>query len=111
MALKVLGQMALASNADGILYTVPSGQQAAISTLALCNTGSSAVTYAWVFVIPAGQTLATKHYLYNELAIPAKDTFVATVGLTLGPGDVLRIGTGTVGNLSCHAFGNESTVS
>ena len=39
----------------------------------------------------AGAANNNDQYLYYDTAIPANDTFVATIGLTLGAADVIRV--------------------
>ena len=57
-------------------------------------------------VAVAGAVDASKQYLYYDVAIPAYNSFAATVGLTLGAGDVLR-GYASSASVSFNVFGVE----
>lgn len=106
MAKKVLGQSAPSATTNTTLYTVPSAVATVASTLTVCNRGGTATTFR-VAVRPAGATLANEHYIYYDVAIPANDTFAATVGITLATTDVVTVYAGNA-NLSFSLFGDES---
>lgn len=105
--LKVLSQTAPSATTLTDSYTVPGATQAAVSSIVVCNRGGTDATFR-VSVAVAGATDATKQYLYYDLTIPANDTFIATVGLSLGAADVIRVYASN-GNLSFQIFGAEVT--
>lgn len=87
---KVLGQSNPAATTLTTLYTVPSATQTICSTLSVCNTGASATTYR-IAVRPAGAAIATSQYLVYDSAIPANDTIVLTLGISLAATDVVSV--------------------
>lgn len=104
--LKVLGQAAPSATTETDLYTVPSSTTASVSSVVVCNR-STAATFR-ISVSVDGAATANKDYLYYDVPIPANDTFVATIGVTLGDTDKIRVYASTA-NLSFSAFGAENT--
>jgi len=104
---KILGQVAPLATTETLLYTVPAVTQTVISSVTVTNRGSSATTFR-VSVSAGGAATATKDYLYFDVSIPANDTFIATVGITMGTTDVVRVYGGNA-NLSCAVWGSEIT--
>lgn len=104
-ALKVLGQVAPATTADAVLYTVPAVTAATISSVVICNTTASAAT----FRLALGVTTTAANCLYFDVSIPAYNTFVTTIGMTLEAARTLNIKTGTANALTFTAFGVEVT--
>ena len=103
--LKVLGQQAPSGITPTTLYTVPSNTSTVISSISVCNRSEIATKFR-IAIRPAGATLENKHYLYYDLAIGGVDTFVATLGITLGAGDVITV-YNTLGTCTFQAFGEE----
>lgn len=104
-SLKVLGQADLDATTLTDIYTVPSGASASISSVVVCNRSSSADSFR-LAVAPAGASDDPAHYLYYDVPIPANDTFVCTIGITLGATDVIRAYGGTT-DISVSVFGVE----
>lgn len=104
---KVLGQSNPAATTLTTLYAVPSSTQAIVSTIAVCNTASSATTYR-IAVRPSGATAATQHYVAYDAALPANDTVTLTLGVTLAATDVLSVYAGSA-NVAFSAYGVEIT--
>jgi hypothetical protein len=102
---KVLGQSNPSATTATTLYTVPSSTQTVVSTITVCNQGSSAATYR-IAVRPAGATLDPKHYIVYGATVPATDTTTLTLGLTLATTDVVTIYASSA-NLSFNAYGSE----
>jgi hypothetical protein len=102
---KVLAQLAPSATTATTLYTVPSATSTVISTITVCNRGTSAASYR-IAVRPAGATLANEDYLAYDVAIAANDTTVLTIGITLGDTDVITAYASTA-NLSIGVFGSE----
>jgi glucose-6-phosphate dehydrogenase assembly protein OpcA len=102
---KVLGQLNPSATTATTLYTVPSSTSAVVSTISVCNAGSSAATFR-IAVRPAGATLEQKHYLIYGATVPASDTTMITVGLTLATTDVVTVYASSA-NLSFNAYGSE----
>lgn len=104
---KVLGQQAPSATSATTLYTVPSSTSAILSTLTVCNRGTSAASFR-VAVRPAGATLANEHYLFYDAEVGANGTVVLPAGLALATTDVITVYASTA-NLSFTASGVELT--
>lgn len=104
-AYKVLGQSAPSATTATSLYTVPSATETVVSTVTVCNRGSSAGTFR-ISVRPNGATLANQHYIVYDASCAAKDTITLTLGLTIDASDVLEVYAST-GDFSFNAFGSE----
>lgn len=104
-AYKVLGQSAPSATTGTALYTVPSATEAVISTITICNRGSSAGTFR-LYIRPNDETLANKHYLVYDANVSAKDTIFLTVGATMNAADVLYCYAST-GDFTFNAYGSE----
>ena len=102
---KVLAQLAPSATTNTTLYTVPSATSAVISTITVCNRGTSAASYR-IAVRPAGATLANEDYLAYDVAIAANDTTALTLGITLATTDVITVYASTA-NFSFNVFGSE----
>jgi len=103
---KVLGQQAPGATTATDLYTVPGATQAVVSSIIVCNRSSSATATFRISASVAGLATAPKDYIYYDLIIGQNDTFIATIGLTLGATDKIRIYASTA-NLSFTAVGSE----
>jgi hypothetical protein len=103
--IKVLAQVAPLATTSTALYTVPALTSAVVSSLTVCNRGAAATTFR-VSISVGGGAIATKDYVYYDVIIPPQDTFIATVGLTLGAADIVRCYAGTA-DLSFQLFGQE----
>ena len=104
-AYKVLGQSAPSATTATSLYTVPSATETVVSTVTVCNRGSSAGTFR-VSVRPDGASLANQHYVVYDASCAAKDTITLTLGLTIDASDVLEVYASTA-DFSFNAFGSE----
>ena len=102
---KVLGQSNPAATTATTLYTVPSATATIVSTISVCNQASTAATYR-IAVRPAGATLAAQHYIVYGATVPASDSTMITVGLTLATTDVVTVYASSA-NLSFNAYGSE----
>lgn len=104
---KILGQSNPTANANVDLYAVPANTSVVASTLNICNQATSTGTFR-IAVRPANATLATKHYIAYDTAIPALDTISLTIGMSLAATDVVTIYTSS-SSLSFNLFGSEIT--
>lgn len=102
---KVLGQVNPSATTATTAYTVPSATQTIVSTISVCNQASSAATYR-IAVRPAGATLAAQHYIVYGATVPASDSIMLTVGLTLNATDVVTVYASSA-NLSFNLYGSE----
>ena len=105
IAYKVLGQVAPSATTEDDLYTVPALTEAVGSSIIICNRGGSATTFRVSISLLGGAT-TNADYLYYDVAIPANDTFIATIGVTLSAGNVVRVYAGN-GNLTFSLYGSE----
>jgi hypothetical protein len=102
---KILGQSAPAGATPTDLYVVPTDNEAIASSVFICNRSATADTFR-VSCSVDGAATANKDYIYYDVAIGGNDTFVATVGLTFGGDDVVRVYSAN-GTCSFTIFGNE----
>jgi hypothetical protein len=102
---KVLGQNNPAATTDTTLYTVPAGTQSVLSTISICNIAATAATYR-IAIRPAGEALANKHYVAYNSSVPANDTAVLTLGLTMNATDILTVQASTA-SVTFGVFGSE----
>lgn len=105
---KVLGQSAPIGATPTDLYTVPAGRETIISSITVANRSTDLAEFR-VSISVGGAGTSNKDYLYYNVPLPGKDTFIATVGLTLSATDVVRIYASGVGgdNLTFQVFGSE----
>jgi len=104
---RVLGQSSPLATTLTAIYTVPGATQAVVSTISVCNRSAVAATFR-VSVAVAGAADATNQYIYYDLPLFGNDTFVATVGIALGAGDVIR-GYASSADLTFNVFGVQLT--
>jgi glucose-6-phosphate dehydrogenase assembly protein OpcA len=102
---KVLGQVNPSATTATTLYTVPASTQTVVSTISVCNSSGGEVTFR-IAIRPAGEAIATKHYIAYDAKVAGNDTTFITVGATLGATDVITVYSSTT-NLSFSAFGSE----
>jgi hypothetical protein len=88
-------------------YTVPASTQAIVSSLIVSNNSAVGTSFR-VSVAVAGAADDPKQYIYYDIAIAGNDTFVATLGLTLGAADKIRV-YATLATLVFNVFGVELT--
>lgn len=105
VAYKVLGQSAPSATTDTTLYTVPSATEAVISTITVCNRGSSSGTYR-IAVRPNGASIANQHYIAYDVSLAANAVEAYSLGVTLDATDVVTIYASS-GDFTFQAFGSE----
>lgn len=105
--LKVLAQSAPSATTLTDAYTVPGATSATVSSIMVCNRSASEATFR-VSVAVAGAADGPGQYVVYDLPIAGTDVFAATVGLTLGAADVVRVWASS-GDLSFSLFGVEVT--
>ncbi len=104
--LKILGQSKPAATTLTAIDTVPAVVAHVVSSIVVCNQHASIDDHFRVSVAVAGEADALKQYLYYDQLVPAQESFVATIGITLATTDVLRVYT-TNGTSSFNLFGTE----
>ena len=105
--IKVLGQLAAASTTEEDLYTVANLAQATVSTLVVCNRGTTTLTFR-VSVSVNDAATANKDYLFYDTPIDGNTTVTVTIGMTLGQNDTVRTYASATG-LSFNLFGVETS--
>lgn len=114
-AYKILGSVSPSSTSETTLYTVPTATEAVISSLVVCNQSTAAQTFRCA--VNDGSTTSSADYIYYGLSVPANDTFVASIAITLNASDKVYVQTGSTGTggtgdgttLSYSLFGAEIT--
>jgi hypothetical protein len=104
---KVLGQVNPTATTASTAYTVPSSTNTIVSTISVCNYGSTAATYR-IAIRPDAETLAMKHYIAYDSSAPANDTINLTIGLTVNAEDVVTVYASSA-SVSFNLFGSEIT--
>jgi len=88
---KTLGKTEVVADTNTLLYTVPALTQVVVSSVTICNTGTSPRTFRFA-ICPASISAVTKaDYVYYDLLVPANQTFICTAGLTAGPGSQFMV--------------------
>jgi hypothetical protein len=103
---KVLAQANPSATTETTLYTTTSGSSGIVSTIAVCNQASTAATYRIAIRPSADGTTAAKHWIVYGATVPASDSVMLTVGITMAAGDKIQIYASSA-NLSFSAFGSE----
>lgn len=106
-AIKVLGQTAPTSGVLTDSYVVPSDASAAISSIVICNQTTSYADIR-ISIAVSGAADDPKQYIYYDLLCDPKNTFIATVGITLSQNDVVRVYS-NINGVSFQFFGTEVT--
>jgi hypothetical protein len=104
---KVLGQSAPGATTLTPVYTVPPAGEAVISTVTVANQSATPTAYR-ISIAVAGLADTAKQYIAYDVAIGANSVHTYTIGMTLGPGDIIRV-YNTLATLSFNVFGVEIT--
>lgn len=104
---KILGQAIPTANTFFDIYAVPTDTSAIISTVHVCNTTASNVTFR-LAARQANAEITTKQYLVFDTAIPAQDSVSVSLGMSLANTDVLTAFS-FQGNVTFNVFGTEIT--
>ena len=107
ITIKVLGQSNPGAASLTDLYTVPALKSTVASSIVVCNRSATNTTFR-IAVRPAGAAISNEMYLYYDVTLAGNDTFIATIGITLGVGDIISV-YATLATLSFNLFGQEST--
>jgi hypothetical protein len=94
------------ANTNQDLYTVPVSNSAVISTLNVCNTSASNVTFrVYARIAGAAGNTASQAIVYDA-ALPAQDALGLTLGMTLAATDKITVYSWQ-GNVTFTLFGTE----
>lgn len=102
---KVLGQSNPVATTLTDAYTVPALTTTTVSTIVVANRSAVGTSFR-ISVAVAGAADNNAQYLYYDVPIGGNDTFAATLGVTLGIADVVRV-YATLATLSFNIFGIE----
>ena len=106
-AYKILGQLIPAANTLSVLYTVPSGRSAVVSSINICNQSIGATQDIRVAVVPGGVSVNSYHYVAYGLPIPYSDSINLALGVTLAGNDAIQVYANNTTSISFAAFGLE----
>lgn len=87
------------------LYNTTASTTAVVSTIAICNTSTGALSYRIGIDDTAG-TPAAGEWLVYDASVPANDTIFLTVGVSLGNNQYLRVSS-SANTINFHAFISE----
>jgi hypothetical protein len=76
-----------------------------VSTIVVANQAGTSGTYR-LAIRPDGESLAAKHYLAYDVALPANSTHTYTIGVTLNAADVITVYASST-SMSFNVFGSE----
>jgi hypothetical protein len=104
---RILGQVAPAANVAGgtQLYAAGSTTSAVVSTIVVCNRGTTSATYR-IALREDNAALDNKQYLAYDAVVPANTTTTYTLGITLSALDTITVIASTA-NVTFQAFGSE----
>lgn len=103
---RILGQVDPPDATDTLLYSVPSGKRAVISTVFACNRNAAARTVRLRAARANESTVSVKQYIYFGVNVPANDTIALTAGLTLMAGESIYVYR-SAADVNFSAFGVE----
>jgi len=107
---KILAQVdTTASGANTLIdaYTVPAGTSTILSSVIVTNRTTTDQRFR-VSLAVAGAADDVKQYLYFDVLIFERDTFIATIGVTLATTDKVRVRADAVG-ITFNVVGVELT--
>lgn len=102
---KVLGQSNPLATTLTDAYTVPGATRTTVSTITVANRSATATSFR-ISVAVAGAADSLEQYVFYDIPIQGNDTFAGTIGITLGPADVVRV-YAALATLSFNIFGIE----
>ena len=105
--IKVLAQSKPSAATLTDMYTVPALTTAVCSSIVICNQSGTPTTFR-VSVAIAGAADTAAQYLYYDAPVGSYCTFIATIGITLGTGDIVRV-YNTLATCSFNLFGQLTT--
>lgn len=106
---KILGQVAPADTNNADLYTVGTGKETIVSSIAVANVTGSNAAYS-IYVRDGGAAAADSNKLVGGATASANTTTTIGIGITLSATDVITVQSGTGSALTFHAFGTEVTI-
>ena len=74
----------------GTLYSTDGSTTAVLSTISICNTSASSITYRIAIMGSAG-TPSAENWIVSDAIVAGKNTAFITAGITLGNTQFLRV--------------------
>jgi hypothetical protein len=105
---KVLNQKSPGAGVLADLYTVPDNYSTVCSSLTVCNRDSRRTEFR-ISIAVDGDADENKQYVFYDTPVDGNRTYIATIGITLAAGDVVRCYSAS-GQLSFGLFGSEKSV-
>lgn len=107
-SIKVLAQSCPGNTTLAGIYTVPASPATAatLSSITVCNLSAAVRTFD-ISIAVNNATDDAKQYIFKDQEIDANSNFSATIGITLGPGDVLKVRSSFASSLAFNIFGIE----
>lgn len=107
---KILAQNQFVNQVTTNVYTTPANTSAIISTITVCNTGTSITGGFYLYIRIAGVANGFFDTLIPYATVAPQETLVLKLGITLAATDVITItSTTTSANLTISLFGSEIT--
>jgi hypothetical protein len=106
--LKVLGQAYPSSGILTDLYVVPAATMTTVSSFSVCNHSNTTGATIRMSIAVGGAADDPSQYIYFDLPMDTNDTFICTIGISLGTGDVVRVQASS-NTVSFSIFGVELT--
>tara|TARA_B100000902_G_C27210189_1_gene863901 strand:+ start:432 stop:770 length:339 start_codon:yes stop_codon:yes gene_type:complete len=105
---KRLGAINSVANTQSNVYVVPAGNSAVVSTITICNQTGANGSYSLAVQDKSefAAQAANATMIVRGASVPAADTVVLTMGLTMNAGSVLSAN-GSFVDISFSAFGSE----
>lgn len=102
---RILGQSSPSATTDTTLYTVPSSTSAVISSIVVCNRGSTSGTFR-IAARADGESITNKNYLVYDATLNANTTVSFSFGISMDAADVISVYASNT-NFSFSIFGAE----
>jgi hypothetical protein len=107
---KRLGATTVTADTDTSLYVVPANTETIVSTILVCNRGTTTATYRVAHVDGDISAVASEDYVVYDATVPANDSVPLTIGITMQATHSLLVRSSST-SVSFIAWGTETTAS
>jgi hypothetical protein len=104
--LKILGQLVPVQAVLSNLYVVPASTMTSVSSIVICNQNADLWVVFRIALAMGGAVDNPSQYIYYDLPLDPNDTFIATIGVGMNAGDIVRV-QASGSNISFNLFGVE----
>ena len=103
-----LGAINPSANTQTNVYVVPAATESVVSTITVCNQSASNASFSIALMNSSefNASAPTATFIVRGATVPASDTIILTIGLTVNAGAVLAANTNNA-SISFAAFGSE----